>query len=69
MSKKLFSGFGVNRLTTGTITSPASMAMAPQLIGDCMMAGKLSRQKIFNSINTELNKKHTQQEAVLTFFE
>ena len=34
------SGFFVKRLTTGTMINPASIANAPQLIGDCNNAGK-----------------------------
>ncbi len=69
MSTSFWSGFGVKRLTTGTMINPASMAMAPQLIGDCMMAGKESRKKILAIIRMELNRKQTQQEAFVTFLE
>ena len=59
----------MNRLTTGTITSPASIAIAPQLIGDCIIVGNELLKKIFAIIRTELNMKHTQHEAFVTRFE
>ena len=57
------SGFGVNRLTTGTITSPANIAIASQMIGVCIITGKYSLQKILAIINTELKIKQTKQDA------
>ena len=56
-------------LTTGTITSPSSMATAPQLIGDCKITGKNSLKNMFAIINIELKRKHTQQDAFVTFLE
>ena len=56
-------------LTIGTITSPANMATAPQLIGDCKITGKDSLKKIFAIIKIELKKKHAQQDAFVTLFE
>ena len=68
LSTIALSGFGVNRLTTGTITSPADIAIAPQLIGDCIITGKDSLQKILAIINTELKIKQTKQDALVTHF-
>ena len=45
------------------------MATAPQLIGDCRINGKDSRKKILAIIKMELKRKHTQQEAFVTFLE
>ena len=53
----------------GTITSPASIAIAPQLIGDWIISGNWGRKKILATISTELNRKHTQQEAFVTLLE
>ena len=69
MSTNFLSGFGVNKLTTGTITRPAIITIAPQLIGDCMIAGKLLLKKMFAVITTQLKMKHTQQDALVTFLE
>ena len=69
MSTSALSGFGVNRLTTGTIKKPASITIAPQLIGDCMIAGKLLLKKIFAVIMVQLKMKHTQQDALVTLLE
>ena len=62
-------GFGVNRLTTGTIIIPANIANAPQLIGDWSHVGKPALKKMLASISTELNKKHAQHDALETFLE
>ena len=56
-------------LTIGTMISPASIAIAPALIGDCIIAGNAGRISIFAVIRTELKIKHTQHEAVGTFLE
>lgn len=43
--------------------------MAPQLIGDCIIAGNELLKKIFASISAELKIKQTQQAAFVTRFE
>ena len=48
------SGFGVNRLISGTMIRPASMQKAPQLIGDCRIAGKCARNTMLQIISKAL---------------
>ena len=56
-------------LIIGTMISPASIAIAPALIGYCIIAGKAGRINIFVVMSAELNIKQTQQDAVVTFLE
>ena len=62
------SGAGVTRLTNGTITSPASMAKAPQLMGDWSSAGKAERANRFSTIMPAPKTKLTQTDARLVRF-
>ena len=62
-------GFLVKILTSGTITNPASIATAPQLIGDCSIFGKWLLKSILASIKAELNRKLDHAAAFVTFFE
>ena len=45
------------------------MAIAPALIGDCMIAGNNGRINMLAIINVTLNAKHVQHAAVVTFLE
>ena len=65
----MMGGFFVKRLTNGTITRPATMAKAPQLIGDWRIAGNALRKSMFAIISTEPKMKQTAQEAFVTFLE
>ena len=47
------------KLTIGTITRPANMAMAPLLIGDFMIAGKYGRKNMFKIMRRDPNVKLT----------
>lgn len=69
MSINFLFGGEVIALTIGTITSPANIANAPALIGDCKIAGNIGRHNIFADIKTLAKMKHVQHEAVETFFE
>ena len=63
------SGFGVMKLTTGTMIRPANMAMDPQLIGDCIITGRDGLANIFTSINTEPKIKDAQQDKAVVPFQ
>ena len=63
----------MNKLTTGTITRPASMAKAPQLIEDCSRVGKANHpvevEIRFRVIIPEPKRKEAQQAALVVFFQ
>ena len=48
---------------------PASMAMEPQLIGDCMKAGRMDGAAISTIIRPQPNTKEAQQAAVVVRFQ
>jgi predicted ATPase with chaperone activity len=59
----------VKTLTTGTIISPASIANAPALIGDCKIGGNELLKKIFKVISAVLKIKQHQTDIVLVRFQ
>ncbi len=63
------SGFLVNRLTTGTITSPASIATTPQSIGDCIKPGRYALKNMLKIIMPAPKIKLAQAEALVVRLE
>ena len=59
----------MSKLTTGTITSPASIQKAPALIGDCSTTGNQSFATIFASITIVENTKFTHTAGLVTRFQ
>ena len=53
-------------LTTGTSRKPASMANAPQLMGDCKMGGNADRKSMFKTMMPVPKMKLAQAPAVVT---
>ena len=68
-SRRDFSGGLANRLTAGTSISPASMAKAPQLMGERSSAGKIDGISIFNTMIPAPKRKLTQQAALVVRFQ
>ena len=68
-STNFLSGEGVTALIIGTRINPANIAIAPALIGDCIIAGNAGRINMFAVIKTLAKIKHVQQAAVETFLE
>ena len=57
------------RLTSGTSTNPASMANAPQLMGDWRTDGKRDGQKRFSVITPAPKRKLTHTAARVVRFQ
>ena len=63
------SGFFVNRLTIGTKISPASMAIAPALMGDCSSGGNQVENSMLATMSSDPKAKLTQQAVRVVFFQ
>ena len=57
------------RLTIGTMISPPSIAIAPVLIGDYIIAGRLDLANILIKVRPQPQIKDTQQDATVVFFQ
>ena len=68
-STTCLSGAFDNRLTTGTMINPASIANAPALIGDCNSTGKDARKKMLAIIRIEPKAKQIKQESFVVRFQ
>ena len=55
---------GVMRLTKGTITRPASIVIAPALMGDAM-----NLNSMFATVKPTPKMKHTHTESFVVFFQ
>ena len=58
-------GLAVKRDTTGTMTSPAIMQNAPQLMGETRMAGKWAFRGEMSASMTTVEKRKLVQQAIL----
>lgn len=69
MSTDSLLGAFVNELTSGIITSPASMQKAPAFIGERRISGKEGLNRTFKVISAELKMKLHHTDAAVARFQ